>query len=266
MRTFLVASTAMALTLPGPIIAQTTSASPPPTASGSPQAAPAQSQPSQAGNSDTLGEIIVTAQRRSENLQKAAVSVGVVSGNQLVASGITDSTLLSKQVPGLVAPPSGAGAVNYFIRGVGNFAEEPFGDPAIAFNYDNIYIGRPIATTGPFFDLERVEVVKGPQGTLYGRNATGGAINVIPEKPELNYTGGYMSGSYGNYNSYGVEGAINASLGNSTAIRVSATAIGHDGYLSDGSSDLDSKGIRAQISKQTKRCILCASLGGLCPC
>ena len=105
-------------------------------------------------------------------------------------------------MPGLLVPPSGGGAVNYFIRGTGNFVQEPFSDPAIAFNQDNIYIARPFATGGPFYDLERVEVLKGPQGTLYGRNATGGAINVIPEKPSLDHLGGYVSASYGNYNAY----------------------------------------------------------------
>ena len=222
---------------------------------GPPEATPSPAAPGGTGALPTatgLSEVVVTAQRRSENLQKAAVSVDALSQVQLVANGITDPTLLSRQVPGLLVPPSGGGAVNYFIRGTGNFVQEPFSDPAIAFNQDNIYIARPFATGGPFYDLERVEVLKGPQGTLYGRNATGGAINVIPEKPSFDRTGGYISASYGNYNAYDVEGAFNAPIGDRSALRLSATAIGHDGYLSDGSSDQDTKAVRLQfVTKPT---------------
>ena len=201
-----------------------------------------------------LSEVVVTAQRRSENLQKAAVSVDALSQVQLIANGITDSTLLGRQVPGLLAPPSGGGAVNYFIRGTGNFVQEPFSDPAIAFNFDNIYIARPFATGIPFYDLERVEVLKGPQGTLYGRNATRGAINVIPEKPSFDRTGGYVSASVGNYSAYDVEGAFNAPIGDRSALRLSGAAIGHDGYLSDGSSDQDVKSLRLQfLTKPTDK-------------
>lgn len=224
---------------------------------GPPEATPSTASPGGTGTKPEatgLSEVVVTAQRRSENLQKAAVSVNALSQVQLVANGITDPTLLSRQVPGLLVPPSGGGAVNYFIRGTGNFVQEPFSDPAIAFNQDNIYIARPFATGGPFYDLERVEVLKGPQGTLYGRNATGGAINVIPEKPSLNHTGGYVSASYGNYSAYDVEGAFNAPIGDRSALRISATALGHDGYLSDGSSDQNTKALRLQfLTKPTNK-------------
>ena len=216
---------------------------------GPPDATPSSAGPDATGarSPGGLSDIVVTAQRRSENLQKAAVSVDALSQSQLVANGITDATLLSRQVPGLLVPPSGGGAVNFFIRGTGNFVQEPFSDPAIAYNLDNIYISRPFATGGPFYDLERVEVLKGPQGTLYGRNATGGAINVIPEKPTLNQTGGYISAGYGNYNAYDVEGAFNAAIGDRSALRLSAKAVGHDGYLTDGSSDQDTKALRLQF-------------------
>ena len=69
----------------------------------------------------------------------------------------------------------------------------PSSDPAVAFNYDGVYVGRPSSTTGVFYDLDRVEVLKGPQGTLYGRNATGGAINVMPAQPKIGELGGYAS-------------------------------------------------------------------------
>ncbi|WP_375398107.1 TonB-dependent receptor [uncultured Sphingomonas sp.] len=189
-----------------------------------------------------LGDVIVTAQRRSENLQRAAVAVDVASGSSLVANGITDTSALGFVVPGLTVV-----GTNYFLRGVGNFTVTPYADPAVAFNLDSVYIGRPAATVGPLFDLERVEVLKGPQGTLYGINATGGAINVIPVKPELNHLGGYVVASYGNYNTYNVEGGINLSVGENAAVRVSGNVLGHDGYLSDGTSDQKSRAIRGQL-------------------
>jgi outer membrane cobalamin receptor len=92
---------------------------------------------------------------------------------------------------------------------VGNNTVNAYSDPAIAFNYDGVYIGRPSSTSGMFYDLARVEVLKGPQGTLYGRNATGGAINVIPNRPKLNSTGGEVSAGYGNYNWLTLQGAVN---------------------------------------------------------
>ena len=200
-----------------------------------------------AAQPSTLSEVVVTAQRRSENLQRAAVSVDAVSGTDLVRNGVTDSSTLSSLVPGLTVQASGGGLVSYFVRGVGNFAESPVSSPALAFNLDNVYIGRPVASTGPFFDLDRVEVLKGPQGTLYGRNATAGAINVLPTKPVIGETGGYVDASYGNYNAYNVEGAVNAPIGDRTAVRLSANFVGHDGYLSDGTSDENTKAIRLQV-------------------
>ena len=189
----------------------------------------------------------MTAQRRSENLQKAAVAVDAVSGADLVRNNVTDPTTLNSLSPGLRVAPAGGGNAFYFIRGVGNFTSAPFADPAVAFNLDNVYIGRPVATTGPFYDLERVEVVKGPQGTLYGRNATGGAINVVPEKPQLDIVSGYVNASYGNYDAYDVEGAVNAPIGPFSAVRISGAFLGHNGYLSDGTSDQDTKAGRIQF-------------------
>jgi len=194
-----------------------------------------------------LNEIIVTAQRRSENLQRAAVPVDVVSADGLIKNGVVGPDSLGTLVPALSATPAGGGRVNFFLRGVGNFTANASFDSSIAFNYDSVYVGRPGSTGGLFYDLERVEVLKGPQGTLYGRNATGGAINVIPAHPKLGETSGYVTGSYGNYNAYSAEAAINVPLGANAALRVSGNLIKHDGYLSDGTSDDDTKAVRAQV-------------------
>ena len=149
-------------------------------------------------------------------------------------------------MPALTIQPTSTGNL-VFIRGVGNFTLTPNSDPATAFNYDGVYIGRPTGTNGVFFDLERVEVLKGPQGTLYGRNATGGAINIIPVQPRLGELSGYGSVSYGNYDTLTAEGAVNAPLGENGAIRISGSHAEHDGYLRDGTTDQNDYSLRAQI-------------------
>lgn len=202
----------------------------------------AQGQPAQAG----LQDIIVTAQQRGENLQKAAAPIAVVSGAELLNAGVRGVESLDKLVPSLVVAGSGQGN-EIFIRGVGNFSFVASNDPAAAFNYDGVYTGRSSATFGTFYDLERVEVLKGPQGTLYGRNATAGAINVLPVQPQLGQTSGYLSGSFGNYNAVQGDGAVNLGLGDNAAFRLSAMYTRHDGYLKDGTSDDDTAAVRAQF-------------------
>lgn len=196
-----------------------------------------------------LGDIIVTAQRRSENLQRAAVAVSAVQGSDLINSGITQPARLTELVPALTIQPASTGNL-IFLRGVGNFTLTPNSDPAIAFNYDNVYIGRPSSTNGLFFDLERIEVLKGPQGTLYGRNATGGAINVIPTQPKLGELSGYASASYASYDTILAEGAINLPLGDRGALRLSASTSQRDGYLSDGTSDDETVSARLQLKAE----------------
>lgn len=208
-----------------------------------PQSAP-QTQPASAA--DALGEIIVTAQQRGENLQKAAVAVDVVKGSELIASGVTDLSTLSKLVPALTIQGTSNGNL-IFIRGVGNFTFQPSSDPATAFNYDGVYIGRPTSNAGVFYDLQRIEVLKGPQGTLYGRNATAGAINVLPVQPQIGSLAGYGTVSYGNYNSVTAEGALNAPIGGSFAVRVSGSYDRHDPYLADRTSSDSSGGARVQL-------------------
>lgn len=198
--------------------------------------------PEQAG----LQEIIVTAQQRGENLQKAALPVAVVSGADLINSGVRGIESLGKLVPSVVVPGGSQGNL-IFIRGVGNFSFTPNSDPAAAYIYDGIYVGRSSSSFGTFYDLERVEVLKGPQGTLYGRNATAGAINILPTQPHLGETSGYGSFSYGNYNAVTAEGAVNVGLGESAGLRVSGIFTRHDGYLHDDTQADHSDGVRAQL-------------------
>ena len=127
----------------------------------------------------------------------------------------------------------------FYLRGVGNFSANALSDSAIAFNIDGVFVARPSSTSGVLYDIDRIEVLKGPQGTLYGRNATGGAINIITRKPELGKFGGDASVSYGNYDAIQFNGALNAPLGERAAVRVAGQYVKHDGYMTDGTSDQD---------------------------
>ncbi len=206
-----------------------------------------QSAPPTSTDSGGIQDIVVTAQRRSENLQRAAIAISAVSGATLAQAGVTKPTELTSVVPSLqVAPAAGPYAL-FYLRGVGNFNGNALSDSAVAFNFAGVYVGRPSSTTGFFYDLDRVEVVKGPQGTLYGRNATGGAINVIPQKPILGQTTGYINGEYGNYNTGQVDGALNIPIGDIAALRFAGTYVRHDGYMKDGTDDQNEGGGRISL-------------------
>ncbi len=137
-----------------------------------------------ASTSSGLQEIVVTAERRSESLQKVAVPVTAVSGSEITNRSVTTISDLGRLVPA-VQIESGAGSyTGVSLRGIATTSLNAFADPAIAVNMDGIYLPRPTSMQGLFYDIDRVEVLKGPQGTLYGRNATGGAINVISKAPD----------------------------------------------------------------------------------
>jgi len=194
-----------------------------------------------------LADIVVTAQRRSENLQKAAIAVSAVSGSALANAGVTKPTELTALVPALQVAPSAGPYSLFYLRGVGNFNGNALSDSAIAFNFDGVYVGRPSSTTGFFYDLERVEVVKGPQGTLYGRNATGGAVNVITHKPDLGVLGAQGGFEYGNYNAKRADLAINVPLSDNVALRAAGIYVAHDPYMKDGTDNQNDRGGRIAL-------------------
>lgn len=193
-----------------------------------------------------LAEVVVTAQRRQENLQKAPIPVAVVDGEALSSAGIVNPAQLSTLVPALQVVNTNGAYSNFYIRGVGNFTGNALTESAIAFNYDGVYLARPSSTVGFFYDLERVEVLKGPQGSLYGRNATGGAINVIPQAPTFE-TGGYGRAEFGNHDTVNFEGAVNVPFSDKAALRVAGIYNHHDGYMKDGTSDAKDSGGRLQL-------------------
>ena len=210
-------------------------------------AMPAVAQEADDEASEGLVEIVVTAQRREESSQRAAVAIDVVSNATLENAGVVTATSLNAAVPSLYITRAGGANTSFFIRGVGNYTNNGYSDPAIAFNVDGVYYGRPTSTAGTFYDLERIEVLKGPQGTLYGRNATGGAINIIPAKPKLGELSGYASAGYGRFDARDAEGSINLPLGENAAIRASAKIFDSEGHYQDGTSDEVGEALRVQL-------------------
>lgn len=197
------------------------------------------------GNSDTLQAVVVTAERREETLQKSSLALQVLSAEDLARQGITQPTDLTLAVPGM-AIGSGGPQPQYYIRGVGDLSAFALSNPAIATNVDGVYVARPTATNGNFFDLARVEVLKGPQGTLYGRNASGGAINIVTHRPKLDDTGGYLTVEGGNYSEARGEGAVNLPIGDVIAVRAAFQVVNREGYLTDGFDDDKHQAIRLQ--------------------
>lgn len=204
--------------------------------------APAAAAPS-AGT--TLPEVVVTAGKRAEDVQKVAQAVTPVQGQTLVKQGITDVRQIGSLVPGIVLGQDYI-YTQIDIRGVGANNDAPALDPAVAFNVDGVYQPRDYGTYGSFFDVDRIEVVRGPQGTLYGRNATGGSINLITKKPLLGVLQGAGEGDIGNYATIRTFGMVNLPVGDNFAIRAALQQSKHNGYLTSGFNDQDSIAGRLQ--------------------
>ena len=198
-------------------------------------------------------DIIVTAQRRSESLQNTALAVAAVGGSDLQKLGVTDVTGLSKAVPSLIVQPATGTSVGFYLRGIGSLVGNAFTENPIAFNFNQVYIARPAALLGTFYDIERVEVLKGPQGTLYGRNATGGAINAIPKAPRLGEFGAEFNFEVGNYDAVRAQAAVNLPLGDTLALRVAGQVAHRDGYLSDGYDDEIGQAARGSLLWESGR-------------
>jgi iron complex outermembrane receptor protein len=209
---------------------------------------------------DGLQDIVVTAQRRTENLQRAAISITTANTDDLKRASVTEVAGLTALAPALQASKQGAFTI-FYIRGVGGPSLNAYSESPVAYNLDGVYISRVNTINAEFFDLERIEVLKGPQGTLYGRNATAGAINVITQKPKLGEIGGYLSLEYGNFDKKLAEGALNIPLGTKTAARLAFQVIDRDGYFRDGTDDEKSKSVRLSVRSELTDAVTVTATG-----
>ncbi len=176
--------------------------------------------------------IVVSAQRRDEDLQDVPVTVTVFGADEIEDARIQQIDDIATRTVGLSFDAFPATQPRLFIRGIGSSDRGAAGDPSAAVFLDEVYLGRPAAVAFDAFDIERIEVLKGPQGTLYGRNVVGGAVNVITRKPDLYDTGGQAEFTYGNFDRLDLAGFVNLPFaGNTGAVRVSGAYRSHDGYV-----------------------------------
>ncbi|HEY0712125.1 MAG TPA: TonB-dependent receptor, partial [Polyangia bacterium] len=187
-----------------------------------PAAAEVQAAPRSTANTpDALRAVVVTAQRREESIQKVPTAISVMDGNNLVDAGIGRSAReVLDYVPNASAGTQLHGRPRWWIRGVGTGQQQlDFSNP-VGFYLDDVYISNASATGFPLFDLERVEVLRGPQGTLWGKNTTGGAVSVVSRKPSFEQNDGYLKLDYGSFNDKLVQGASNGIIwANRLAVR-----------------------------------------------
>ena len=174
-------------------------------------------------------EIVVTADRRVQTLQSYAGTAATFSGDDLKKRGIQNISDLNDVLPGLTVANNGINR-EVWIRGIGSSNNTELGDPAAATHWDGVYLPRPSGIGSAFFDIERVEVNVGPQGTLRGRNATAGSVNVITWKPGLGVWDAEVEGEYGNYDQKVVRGMLNIPIGDTIAVRFSGVGLSHDSY------------------------------------
>ena len=193
-----------------------------------------------------LQEITVTAQRREEGVQHAALAIDVISPAALSLSGAARATDIAAFVPALQIGESGNSQQSLYLRSVGTLSAQSYSDPAISFNVDGVALARTSSMSGVMYDLARVEVLKGPQGTLYGRNATGGAINIIPNLPKIGENSGAAELTVGNYGTVHPEGDVNFAVSENSAARLAFTYSRHDGYETDRTGDENAYAGRAQ--------------------
>jgi iron complex outermembrane receptor protein len=202
-------------------------------------------------------EVVVTVDRRTKNLQDYSGVASAFSEKKLEALGITNVRELSTQVPGLKIANQ-EGSTEIFIRGVGSDNNTELGDPAVALHIDGVYIPRPRGLGTAFFDIQRVEVSSGPQGTLRGRNALAGTVNIVTGQPKLSEFEANAEATFGTFALRRYEGMVNIPLGDSVAFRFAGMSEVHDPYYENGSplydirapEDADNYGFRGTFMYQ----------------
>ena len=201
-----------------------------------------------------LEEIVVTAQKRSESLQEVPISIVAFSGDEIERLNISNTIDLVKNIPGMtgvnnVGLPQAAA---YFIRGIGQDESVSTMDPAVGTFVDGVFMSRQIANNSRLYDLESVEVLKGPQGTLYGRNTTGGAVRIITQKP-TEETEGWVDLAYGEFETFEASAKLNFPITDNLFAKLTAFTIDQgEGFLENVTLNRDqwkrdATGARAQF-------------------
>lgn len=203
-----------------------------------------------------IEEIVVTAQKRAESLQDVPISIDAFSGDEMNQLGVKSAHEVLKLIPNAGTVPQGGAKQNFFIRGVGtaDFHLNVVG--AVGVFLDDVSLNSPFSVSFAAFDMERAEVLRGPQNTLFGRNTTGGAVNFISRKPNPeDGTNGYIRGGFGSYSQFDIEAAVGFRLSDTAAVRIAGISNTRDGVFDSLSlgqevGDEDRQAFRAQLSWQ----------------
>ncbi|MEO7169742.1 MAG: TonB-dependent receptor [Sphingomonas sp.] len=177
------------------------------------------------------GDIVVTAQLRSQNATEVPMALTAYSGRFLDDLGITDFEKLSRYVPGFVVQNQSPNNPGFVIRGITSDSGSAFNEPRVSVFQDGVSISKSRGSYVELFDLERVEVAKGPQSTLYGRGALIGAVNIVQAKADPSEQYGYFRANYGNFHAYQVDLTANAPITDTLAIRIAGRSKKRDGYV-----------------------------------
>lgn len=203
-------------------------------------------------SSSGLDTIVVTAMRRTESLQKVPVSITALTGSTIEKLNIDTTEGLSQYTPSLHIYAEAVGSEKYTIRGIGRTSEDLSADPGVALFLNDVYIPRQAAANLAFFDIERVEVLRGPQGSLYGKNATAGAINVIARQPTDDFSG-YGEFSYGSFNRITGKGAVSGPIADGKLYgRIAFLTDDRDGIYNnlttgESANDINTRAARATL-------------------
>ena len=191
---------------------------------------------------NAIEEVIVTAQRTSENIQEVPIAVTALTGTMLEDRQITMATDLQMNAPNVSFSSTNFGGSTFSIRGIGRLVTAASGENGVSEHINDIPITSNLNAI-EFFDISRVEVLRGPQGTLYGRNATGGAVNVITNMPDFSGTSGYIDLEVGDYNNQRRKAMFNLAVSDTFALRVAGIGLERDGYVKNlAFGQLDAEG------------------------
>lgn len=223
----LLAATALSLFVATPAFAQDT-----PAAGGAPAAA------GQDDDYDAGNELIVTATRRSDTVQNVPIAITALGPQLLEKAGVDNVRDLEQLAPSLQSSTgqSSATGTTIYIRGITTGGDNPGFEPAVGVFIDGVFRARAGVAISEFPELERVEVLRGPQGTLFGRNTSAGALSIFTAQPQFE-THGYVEATYGNYDAMGIKGGITGPVSEQFALRLDGGYRKRDGYIKDVNSD-----------------------------
>lgn len=201
--------------------------------------------------SSALEEVIVTAERRAQDAQDVPIALTIIGGGEISPAGISSISDVALKTPNLTYTQFNIGEPQLFLRGLGTTIDSAGADPTVSVFIDDVYVGRSAGATSDLYDLERIEVLRGPQGTLYGRNVTGGAISIVTKRPSEEFEA-KVGVTVGNYGLTIFRGLIDGPIGDNLAGNLTFSKRDRDGYAYSNISgqeldDADNLSLRGKL-------------------